>query len=104
MFFSIKIYKYEGLIYADHIFTILFLPIVDAARVTLQRFYSERKIFEPDKIHFHHLLLSKYNYTRTIIIISVFFLFPYLCFFLKINSMLTITAISFFYFYLLKKK
>ena len=103
-FFSIKIYKYEGYIYADHILTILLLPILDAVRVTLQRLYAERKIFEPDRIHFHHLLLKKYNYTRTIIIISVFFLFPYLCFFLKINSILTITVISFFYFYLLKKK
>ena len=103
-FFSIKLYKYDSLVFSDHIFIILFLPILDSIRVTLLRVTRGRKIFNPDRTHFHHLLLNKYSYNFTILIISLFFLIPYISFFLKINSILTITIISFLYFYLLKKK
>lgn len=103
-FFSVKLYKYNSFVFSDHIFIILFLPILDSIRVTLLRLIRGRNIFNPDRTHFHHLLLNKYSYNFTILIISLFFLIPYISFFLKINSIVTIIIICFLYFYLLKKK
>ena len=103
-FLIIKFYKYNSFIFSDHIFTILFLPIFDCARVTVSRILSGTRIFQPDKTHFHHILINKYKYRNTILIILMMSLFPYLCFLLKINSIFTILILVFFYFYLIYKK
>ena len=103
-FFSIKLYKYHSAIFSDHVLIFLFLPILDIIRVTILRLLNGKKIFNPDKTHFHHLLLKKYNYNYTILIMSLFFLIPYIGFFFKINSIITLIIISFSYLYFLKTK
>ena len=57
-FFSIKLYKYHSAIFSDHVLIFLFLPILDIIRVTILRLLNGKKIFNPDKTHFHHLLLK----------------------------------------------
>ena len=54
-------YNLTKQIFADEILFILFFPGIDMIRVTLQRIYSKKKIYTPDKSHFHHYLL-KNNY------------------------------------------
>ena len=103
-FFSIKLYKYNSFIFSDHIFSILYLPILDCARVTVLRIIRGRRVFKPDRTHLQHLLLNKFNYNTTIMIIISLLIFPYLCFMFKINSIFTILITSILYFYLIIKK
>ena len=62
IFFSLRIvndYNISNSIYADEIFFILLFPGIDMIRVTLERIINRKKIYFPDKTHFHHYLLKK---------------------------------------------
>ena len=61
IFFSVSIAKdYNAYtnFYADEILFLLFFPGIDMIRVTLQRILSKKKIYTPDKSHFHHYLIK----------------------------------------------
>lgn len=38
--------------------TLLLIPVLDVVRVALQRYFTGHGIFEPDKIHIHHILMK----------------------------------------------
>ncbi len=48
----------NGVIYADEILLILIFPGIDMIRVTAQRIINKKKIYNPDKTHLHHYLIS----------------------------------------------
>lgn len=53
----------------DEIFILMFVPAIDAGRVSLERIIKGISPFKADNIHLHHLLLKKYkNYTLYIYI------------------------------------
>ena len=47
-----------GIIYADEILLMLLFPGIDMIRVTAQRLLNKKKVYNPDKTHFHHYLIS----------------------------------------------
>jgi len=72
IFFALSIIKEHnsGTIYADEILLILLFPGLDMIRVTLQRIFNKKKVYNPDKTHFHHYLISsKLGYVWQIILI-----------------------------------
>ena len=103
-YFFVKTHNYTDNYNSIDIFNFLFLPVVDAVRVILERQFKNKKIFLPDKIHFHHILLKNYNYRNTVMISFLFVLFPHIFYFLKINSFITTIVLFFPYFYILRKK
>ena len=44
-------------LYADEILLLLLFPGIDMIRVTAQRILNRKKIYNPDKTHFHHYLI-----------------------------------------------
>ena len=60
IFFALSVINEHnnGRIYADEILLILLFPGLDMIRVTLQRIFNRKKVYKPDKTHFHHYLVS----------------------------------------------
>ena len=52
-------YNFYNTFYCDEIFLLMFLPVIDAARISIERIIKRSSPFLPDKNHFHHLLLKK---------------------------------------------
>ena len=62
IFFSLSIINDYNIIknlYADEILFILLFPGIDMIRVTFERIINGKKIYYPDKTHFHHYLIEK---------------------------------------------
>ena len=81
IFFSLSVITEHanGTLYADEVLLILLFPGLDMIRVTIQRLLSKKKIYNPDKTHFHHYLIaSKSRYIWQIILILT--LFPIILF------------------------
>ena len=71
---SVIVEHNNGIIYADEILLILLFPGLDMIRVTAQRFLNKKKIYNPDKTHFHHYLIaSNSGYVWQIILILTMF-------------------------------
>ena len=80
-FYYIKYYNLNGTLKADQIFLFLFFPVLDSMRCFGFRLLKGKSIFLPDNTHFHHILLKKIGYFKTITILVIFYLlplFPYL--------------------------
>lgn len=72
IFFSLSVINEHnnGMIYADEILLILLFPGIDMIRVTAQRLINKKNIYDPDKTHFHHYLISsKSRYVWQIIFV-----------------------------------
>jgi len=77
-FIFIKLFNNQNIIYSDEILIYMLIPGIDMIRLFFERIKNKRNPFSNDRCHFHHLLLSKYNYLKTIIIINLFILMPIL--------------------------
>ncbi len=86
IYFSLLIindYNTNYILYADEIFFLLLFPGIDMTRVIFERILNKKKIYTPDKIHFHHYLIqNKFTFIW--------------------QSMLGLTILPLFIFYLLK--
>tara|TARA_B100001063_G_C16752446_1_gene551045 strand:- start:212 stop:1192 length:981 start_codon:yes stop_codon:yes gene_type:complete len=54
-------YNVDYSIKCDEIFLLMFLPAIDTIRVTINRIIKNKSPFDPDKNHFHHLLLRRFS-------------------------------------------
>ena len=62
IFISISIindYNLNSKFFADEILFLLLFPGLDMGRVVIERIFKRKKIYSPDKIHFHHYLIKK---------------------------------------------
>jgi UDP-GlcNAc:undecaprenyl-phosphate GlcNAc-1-phosphate transferase len=98
-FSLIKAYNL-GVLKADEILLICIFPAVDCLRVLLERGFNKKNILSPDRIHIHHLILDKFTYLKTILILFFFLILP---FFLNyfISSFYAICVFIFLYFFFL---
>lgn len=53
--YTVFIYREESLLIS---FSLLFLPCIDVIRVALERVFSGKAMFEPDKTHIHHCIMQ----------------------------------------------
>jgi UDP-GlcNAc:undecaprenyl-phosphate GlcNAc-1-phosphate transferase len=75
--FLLKIYKNESFNVAiDEFFILLILPIFDSFRVIFLRLKKKKNLMIGDRKHFHHLILNKFSYNFTIVIIFIGILMP----------------------------
>ena len=72
----IKLFNKELIIYSDEILIYMLIPGIDMIRLFFERIKKKRNPFSYDRLHFHHLLLEKYNYLKTICIIILFVSLP----------------------------
>ncbi len=84
-------------LYADEIFLLLLFPGLDMIRVTTERFLNKKKIYYPDKTHFHHYLIKyKSNFVWHIMLILT--ILPLFLFLLIKNIIFTIVINIVLYF------
>jgi len=81
IFFALSVISEHknDILYADEILLLLIFPGLDMIRVTAQRLINKKKIYYPDKTHFHHyLIFSKSKYVWQIILLLT--IAPIVCF------------------------
>ena len=102
-FLSIKIYNLEIINNVEIIFILMMVPGIDMFRLFVVRIYDKKSPFRPDNSHIHHLLLKKFNYFKTILILCLLIIIPLVMFILGINSFIVIIIYSIFYLILLNR-
>ena len=103
IFFSLSIindYNIISTIYADEILLILLFPGLDMIRVTFERILNKKKVYYPDKTHFHHYLIRKnFHYIwQSIIILTIM---PLILLYIIKNIIIIILITILLYFILL---
>ena len=97
----------NGIIFFDEIILIFFLPIIDAARITIERIINGKSPFESDKNHFHHLLSKIINKNFIFLVYLLISMMPFMI--TKINmpthySLFLFILLYLFFLYFLKNK
>jgi len=105
-FLFIKSYNSNYIVNADQIFLIMMIPGVDLLRLAITRIYNGKHPFRGDRNHFHHNILEKYGYNKTILITFFIIVIPNI-FSLIIGGTLYLILLSgilyFVFFFNLKK-
>ena len=95
----------NNILYADEILLILLFPGLDMIRVTVQRLLNKKKIYNPDKTHFHHyLILSNNRYIWQIILILTIFPIIFFTFFENLIIILFFQSLFIFLYLVILKK
>lgn len=71
-FFSIS----SNIFSAEQIFLVMSIPGLDMLRVAVLRITNKKHPFSPDKNHIHYLMLSKFKFYQTFIIIQSLIILP----------------------------
>ena len=71
-FFSIS----SNIFSAEQIFLVMLIPGLDMLRVAVLRITNKKHPFSPDKNHIHYLMLSKFKFYQTFIIIQSLIILP----------------------------
>ncbi len=88
----------KNLFFFDEIMLIVFLPTVDAGRITLERIINGKSPFQSDKNHFHHLLMKMFKKEYVFIPYLIFAMLPYLATKININTYISLAIFSALYF------
>lgn len=103
-YFCIYFYN-DNLFLGDEVFILLMVPGIDMIRLFILRISKGKHPFKGDRNHMHHLLIKKYGYLKTIIIINLIILvliFGNLI--LKISSVVILPLYLLSYYFLIRKK
>jgi UDP-GlcNAc:undecaprenyl-phosphate GlcNAc-1-phosphate transferase len=102
-YFSIKSANNFKALKADEIFLMMLIPGVDLLRLTINRILYKKNPFSADRNHFHHLLLNKYKFTKTLFIILSLIILPNLISLILGYSIYLILFTLIIYSYLINK-
>ncbi len=72
----IKIYNFENILTSDLIFILMMVPGIDMFRLFILRILNKKNPFAPDRNHIHHLLLNRFSYIQTLIILNFLIIYP----------------------------
>jgi len=96
-YFFLKTYNVQNAFYADEIFLIMCIPGYELLRLFFKRIYLRKNPFQPDQNHIHHLLLKKFDYAKTFILIQLVLVFPYLLLYILNNFFISFFLSTFLY-------
>jgi len=88
----------KNLILFDELILIVFLPTVDAGRVTVERIMNGDSPFKSDKNHFHHLLIKIFKKEYIFLPYLIFATLPYLASKINIPTYFSLLIFSTLYF------
>ena len=97
--YLLRIYQDQSLnISFDEILILHILPVFDFFKVTIHRLINKKNPFLPDNQHFHHLLLKKFSYKITIVILSFGSFMPILVYkILGLGFLIPLILFTFYY-------
>jgi len=97
----------KNYIFFDEIILIVFLPAVDAARVTIERIINGDSPFKSDKNHFHHLLSKILKKEYVFLPYLIFAVLPYMITKINVSTYFSLIIFSILYLltlFILKRK
>lgn len=71
-------YNNNKTLLCDEIFLLMFVPAIDAGRVSIERAMRGQSPFKADNIHLHHLLLNKLSHIYTLIVYIALTILPFI--------------------------
>ena len=99
MLFLLFIDSYnKNLILFDEIVLIVFLPTVDAGRITIERIINGESPFKSDRNHFHHLLTKIFKKEHVFLPYLTFAMLPYLITKINVTTYISLIIFSALYF------
>ena len=100
----IKSYK-NSIVFVDEIFIMMMIPGIDMIRLFLVRISKGKNPFLGDRNHLHHILVNKFNYKNSLLIINTIILLPIIFVFnLNIDLFFIILVTILIYILLIKRK
>ena len=94
----IKLYNLNYINYADEITLYMMIPGLDLIRLFIIRIANKKNPLSSDRNHLHHILLNKFSFNKTLIIIFSLIILPivlnYLEFYNLISILTTVIAYS----------
>ena len=99
----IKLYNFKLINFTDEVVLYMLLPGVDLIRLFFKRIYLKRNPLTPDRFHLHHLLLSRYSYKKTLIILFSLIILPLCMNNLGLNNLVNILSFVLIYTILIAK-
>tara|TARA_B110000503_G_scaffold143472_1_gene245142 strand:+ start:822 stop:1826 length:1005 start_codon:yes stop_codon:yes gene_type:complete len=102
-YFFIKTYNAQHSFYADEIFLIMSIPGYELVRLFFSRIFLGKHPFSADQNHMHHLLLKKFDYGKTFLIMQILLLFPCLLFLIFGNFYISFSLSLSLYIFLIIK-
>ena len=106
-YFFINLYNLNYITYADKICLFMLIPGLDLIRLFIIRIFNKKNPLNSDRNHLHHILIEKYSFENTILIILFLISFPIILDNLNIEIIYSIILTFLTYFLLiiyLKKK
>ena len=97
-YFFIKLYNRELINHTDEVVIYMLVPGIDLVRLFFKRLFLKRNPLSSDRFHLHHLLLSKYSFEKTILILTVLILIPIIMNYFSINRLFIILILISIYF------
>ena len=86
----------------ENILIIIFLPIIDSFRLFFTRIYYGKNPFLGDENHFHHIIIRKFSFKKTIWIYILFLYLPIILNYIFNIGFVLLTAMLCVYIYLIK--
>ena len=99
-YFIVRNYNMKVIDYSDQIFILMMVPGIDMFRLFISRILNKKNPFRPDNSHIHHILLKKFTYLQTILIIFLLVNIPIILSFFDVSSFFIISTFLFSYFFL----
>jgi UDP-GlcNAc:undecaprenyl-phosphate GlcNAc-1-phosphate transferase len=100
--FFIKTYNIQHSFYADEIFLIMSIAGYELLRLFFSRIFLRKHPFTADQNHIHHLLLKKFTYGKTFLIMQILLSSPYVLFLIFDSFYISFLFSLFLYLYLIK--
>jgi len=98
----IKLYNFEKINFTDEVVIYMLVPGIDLIRLFFRRIYLKRNPLTPDRFHIHHLLILKYSYFKSVLILLSLIILPIVMKYFNINILFIIILFVIFYSILIK--
>jgi len=84
-FIFLNSYNVNSSFFVDEVFLIMCIPGYELLRLTVVRILKKRHPFASDSSHIHHLIIRKFSFVKTFVLIQLLIIFPYISY-LIINN------------------
>jgi UDP-GlcNAc:undecaprenyl-phosphate GlcNAc-1-phosphate transferase len=103
-FIFLNSFNVNSSFFADEVFLIMCIPGYELLRLTVIRILKKVNPFAPDRSHIHHLIIRKFSFVKTFVLIQLLIIFPYISYLIINNfyisfilSLVTYTLVIFIF-------
>ncbi|MAV82474.1 MAG: hypothetical protein CMI90_03295 [Pelagibacteraceae bacterium] len=96
-YFFIKLYNFNYIEFADQICLYMIIPGLDLVRLFIVRIYNKKNPLSSDRLHLHHLLISRFSLTKTLFTIHFLIFIPVILGNLNMNNIYVFLFTTFIY-------